>query len=134
MLGVISNDNERDLVGEFFELFKTPWEFYDADVHLNPPILLSRVDYGRRKVSQPPVSRSPSPNRACAFRYALGSSETITESGHHTHRNAGEFPRWSPPSMHGVRLPSFVATVRQAHLLPFGVFPTPLIEFSLHAE
>jgi hypothetical protein len=38
---------------------------------------ISRVDYGRRRVSQPPVSRSPSPNRACAFRYALGSPETI---------------------------------------------------------
>ena len=37
----------------------------------------SRVDYGRRAVSQPPVSRSPSPNRACTFRYALGSLEII---------------------------------------------------------
>ena len=39
--------------------------------------LMSRVDYGRRRVSQPPVSRSPSPNRACAFRYALDSPETM---------------------------------------------------------
>jgi hypothetical protein len=31
LLGVISNDNEREVVGEFFELFKTPWEFYDPN-------------------------------------------------------------------------------------------------------
>jgi len=35
----------------------------------------SRVDYGRRTVFQPPVSGSPSPNRVCAFRYALSSPE-----------------------------------------------------------
>ena len=35
------------------------------------PYPLSKVDYGSRKVSQPPVSRSPSPNRACA----VGSEE-----------------------------------------------------------
>lgn len=39
--------------------------------------VVSRIDYGRREVSQPSVSRSPSPNRACVFRYALGSPETI---------------------------------------------------------
>jgi hypothetical protein len=30
MIGVLCNENERDVVGEFFELFKTPWEFYDS--------------------------------------------------------------------------------------------------------
>ena len=35
-----------------------------------------RVDYGRRRVSQPPVSRSPSPNRTYTFRYVSGSPET----------------------------------------------------------
>lgn len=28
MIGVIANSGERELVREFFELFKTPWEFY----------------------------------------------------------------------------------------------------------
>jgi hypothetical protein len=30
MIGVLCNEIERDAVGEFFELFKTPWEFYDS--------------------------------------------------------------------------------------------------------
>jgi hypothetical protein len=28
MIGVIAESSEHDVVGEFFELFKTPWEFY----------------------------------------------------------------------------------------------------------
>src|SRR5277367_5190408 len=28
MIGVIANPTEADVVREFFELFKTPWEFY----------------------------------------------------------------------------------------------------------
>jgi peptidoglycan/xylan/chitin deacetylase (PgdA/CDA1 family) len=31
MIGVISNPRDRDVVCEFFELFKTPWEFYRRD-------------------------------------------------------------------------------------------------------
>ena len=31
MIGVISNDGEKRIVREFFELFKTPWEFYVED-------------------------------------------------------------------------------------------------------
>ena len=42
---------------------------------LPPYLLMSRVDYGRRGVSQPPVSRSPSPNRTYTFRYVSGSPE-----------------------------------------------------------
>ena len=29
MIGVISKECEREVVEEFFQLFKTPWEFYD---------------------------------------------------------------------------------------------------------
>jgi hypothetical protein len=36
---------------------------------------MSRVDYGRRGVFQPPVSRSPSPNRTYTFPYVSGSPE-----------------------------------------------------------
>src|SRR5208283_2851387 len=28
MIGVIADSTEREIVCEFFELFKTPWEFY----------------------------------------------------------------------------------------------------------
>ena len=31
MIGVVANSSEHDVVGEFFELFKTPWEFYRPD-------------------------------------------------------------------------------------------------------
>jgi len=31
MIGVIADPKERDVVREFFELFKTPWEFYRRD-------------------------------------------------------------------------------------------------------
>lgn len=30
MLGVIANNQEKNLAEEFFELFKIPWEFYEA--------------------------------------------------------------------------------------------------------
>ena len=33
MIGVIANPSERPIVNEFFELFKTPWEFYRSDRH-----------------------------------------------------------------------------------------------------
>jgi hypothetical protein len=33
MIGVIANPAERPIVTEFFELFKTPWEFYQSDRH-----------------------------------------------------------------------------------------------------
>ena len=31
MLGVVADSAEQHVVQEFFELFKTPWEFYRAD-------------------------------------------------------------------------------------------------------
>ena len=30
MIGVLCDENEREIVQEFFELFKTPWEFFNA--------------------------------------------------------------------------------------------------------
>src|SRR5207253_565651 len=33
MIGVIANPSEHAVVREFFELFKTPWEFYRSDGH-----------------------------------------------------------------------------------------------------
>jgi hypothetical protein len=31
MIGIIANPTEHSVVREFFELFKTPWEFYRSD-------------------------------------------------------------------------------------------------------
>ena len=31
MIGVIADPRDHSVVREFFELFKTPWEFYSAD-------------------------------------------------------------------------------------------------------
>ena len=31
MIGVIADSAEQNVVREFFELFKTPWEFYRRD-------------------------------------------------------------------------------------------------------
>ena len=39
MIGVISSDKDRKVVREFFELFKTPWEFYDP--HRSYDVVLS---------------------------------------------------------------------------------------------
>jgi peptidoglycan/xylan/chitin deacetylase (PgdA/CDA1 family) len=33
MIGVIADPTEHDVVREFFEFFKTPWEFYQSDQH-----------------------------------------------------------------------------------------------------
>ena len=33
MIGVVANDSEHPAVVEFFELFKTPWEFYRSGAH-----------------------------------------------------------------------------------------------------
>ena len=33
MIGVIANASDCQVVYEFFELFKTPWEFYRTDRH-----------------------------------------------------------------------------------------------------
>ena len=42
MIGVIADPSEHDVVREFFELFKTPWEFYRSDRRYE--VLLSAGD------------------------------------------------------------------------------------------
>ena len=44
MIGVIANPSERPIVSEFFELFKTPWEFYRSDRHYD--VVLCSGDVG----------------------------------------------------------------------------------------
>jgi hypothetical protein len=43
LIGVISKTFERKIVQEFFELFKTPWEFYHENRHYD--VVLSTGDY-----------------------------------------------------------------------------------------
>ena len=33
MIGVISKEKQHHVIREFFQLFKTPWEFYDHERH-----------------------------------------------------------------------------------------------------
>lgn len=44
MIGIICQDNERKIAREFFELFKTPWEFYDP--HNVYDVILSTQEEG----------------------------------------------------------------------------------------
>ena len=52
MIGVIADPAEADVVREFFELFKTPWEFYRSDRHYD--VLLcagdEQIDEGAKLV------------------------------------------------------------------------------------
>ena len=52
MIGVIANSSDHAVIGEFFELFKTPWEFYRSDrryevvlctANQNPPDDLAKL-------------------------------------------------------------------------------------------
>jgi hypothetical protein len=42
MIGVLAKNNEASVVDEFFELFKTPWEFYDA--HSSYDVVVATCD------------------------------------------------------------------------------------------
>ncbi|NOS80987.1 MAG: hypothetical protein HOP32_05330 [Nitrospira sp.] len=50
MIGVVANPEEYELVREFFELFKTPWEFYRSEQQYEV-VLLAREDVGAEGVS-----------------------------------------------------------------------------------
>ena len=43
MIGVIADPAEADVVREFFELFKTPWEFYRRDQRVRRFALRGRL-------------------------------------------------------------------------------------------
>jgi hypothetical protein len=50
MIGVAVPSEDREIVTEFFELFKTPWEFYRSGVHYD--VLLCSMDSFHRKASR----------------------------------------------------------------------------------
>ena len=43
LIGIISKTSEREIVQEFFELFKTPWEFYHENRYYD--VVLTTGDY-----------------------------------------------------------------------------------------
>jgi hypothetical protein len=42
MIGVLSKNSEIEIVTEFFQLFKTPWEFYDKDKEYDVLVITSK--------------------------------------------------------------------------------------------
>src|ERR1700728_2689862 len=47
LIGVIANSAEHDVVCEFFELFKTPWEFYQSDRQYEVLLSAGRGDFAK---------------------------------------------------------------------------------------
>ncbi|MFZ0640140.1 MAG: hypothetical protein WAN33_11955 [Candidatus Acidiferrales bacterium] len=101
MIGVIANPSEHAVAREFFELFKTPWEFYQPDRHYE--VLLCAVDcdcdentakliltYSGQKVRsdyRDKIEIASQQNNACDFSYKgmrvpiYGGSVTFRENG-----------------------------------------------------
>jgi len=47
MIGVIANSSERAVICEFFELFKTPWEFFSSDRSYEVLLCAGEGNYGQ---------------------------------------------------------------------------------------
>jgi len=47
MIGIIANPTEHSVVREFFELFKTPWEFYRSDRKYEVIVCAADTDFAR---------------------------------------------------------------------------------------
>jgi hypothetical protein len=45
MIGVLANTSEQAVIGEFFELFKTPWEFYRSDQRYEVVLCAANKDF-----------------------------------------------------------------------------------------
>src|ERR1700752_5197743 len=45
VIGVIADPAEHDVVREFFELFKTPWEFYRKDAHYDALLCSGEAEF-----------------------------------------------------------------------------------------
>ena len=57
MIGVIADSAEQDVVREFFELFKTPWEFYRKDRRVRGSALCRRRPVRRNREGCPALCR-----------------------------------------------------------------------------
>jgi hypothetical protein len=90
MIGVIAKPNERRVVEEFFELFKTPWEFYCPEqayeVVLNTTSKLPKIEAGLVLVygSQPgPMQMDPPSKNGTLLTLMVGDREVecLTSDG-----------------------------------------------------
>jgi hypothetical protein len=45
LIGVFSKKNEEEAIREFFELFKTPWEFYEEGKAYEVVLVTSDLDF-----------------------------------------------------------------------------------------
>lgn len=66
MIGVISKENEKEAVREFFELFKTPWEFYKRDKTYDV-VLLTCDPYCEIKANLLIIYKSQKESLSCNF-------------------------------------------------------------------
>ena len=82
MIGVIADASERDVVREFFELFKTPWEFYQSNLQYDVLLVAGNdVVYGAAKLAliycgrrlqfddEQKIPRGPGENENCILLY-----------------------------------------------------------------
>ena len=105
MIGVIANLTEYGVVCEFFELFKTPWEFYQSNQRYK--VLLCTDPFVKRLVSE----MRAKPDR-CLWGVALGGG---FDSRARALREAREGPGAYPP------VDSIHRSVRRfASALPLG--------------
>lgn len=121
MIGVIADPSEHDVVREFFELFKTPWEFYRSDRPYE--VLLSTGDdqvdgaaklvlfYGGRRLridGERKIQTGPQQRDICILQYQgnripiYGDTVRFPESGNgvltdeETHESAAYLDRSGP--------------------------------------
>ena len=57
MIGVIADPAEHDVVREFFELFKTPWEFYRGDGQYDVLLCAGDGQFDDNRKACPPLCR-----------------------------------------------------------------------------
>jgi len=73
MIGVIANPADREVVCEFFELFKTPWEFYRKDQHYDVVIC---ADGSEREASAELIVTYSGNSNSCDDRARIASQRT----------------------------------------------------------
>jgi hypothetical protein len=118
MIGVIADASEYDVVREFFELFKTPWEFYQSDRQYDVLLVAGNdLVYGAAKLvlfyrgrkiqfdDEQKIPTGPEENEGCILSYQenripiyadtvrfRGTGNTILTDGK-THESAGYVDR-----------------------------------------
>jgi hypothetical protein len=83
MIGVLADPSDRSVVREFFELFKTPWEFYRSEQEYDVVLCANDPDglkeYGARLVLI--YNRENLPDATCDSRVSVRSSHSLLYKG-----------------------------------------------------